>query len=279
MIEEEALPEQTSWKMLMAMALASVVFAAGSVVFLTQDFGTSNTTVETTNEPDPDPTVAPTATSEPDQDDDIDSDNSDTDDDDTDEDSDSEVAGDERIRFPEKGDSDPDCTAKIVDGACVDLGDLFEGIELPTPVATAIPVLPQLLPRPLITTVPTRPTRVPSPNPAPAPPPAPAPAPAPAPPPPPAPPQVVYVQPAPAPPPPPVYAPAPPPPVYVPAPAPVYAPAPQPQAVNPGACTQIVVSFDMNGDGASDGTLPSPCSPCPSGALPAHHNGDSMLDC
>lgn len=252
--ELEALDEQTSWKMLVAMAAASLLLAVGSVWFLTQDFNSSSTTIETAGDA-PTPEPKPTSTPPPDDDDDENADAENADDENADADGD------------ESDSADDDCSSTQASGDCLDVGDLFTGLALPTPIPTLIPVLPQLRPRPRVTTVAIRPTPPPAAvvaPPAPAPPPPPVHAPAPAPPPPP----IVYVQPAPAP---------PPPPVYVPAPAPP-PPAP-PAAINPGACTQIVVSFDVNFDGVADGTLPSPCSPCPSGAAPGLLNADSMLDC
>lgn len=256
-MEEEQLPEQTSWKTMFGMAFASIALAVGSIWFLTSDFDLSST-VETTAE------VQATATPEPEQDlleEDVEAESGT---DDTDE--------------AESGDGE--------EAEPIDLGDLFRDLEVPTPKATSepvptiepvpivatsgsssgedLPVLPRFRPRPRVTTIPTRapvPTRVPVQAPAPAPVQAPAPAqPAPAAP------QVVYVQPPQI--------------VYVqptPVPAPVYVPAPAP--VNAAACPQFAVGVDYNRDGVADGTLPGPCGPCPNGTTPVLLPGDNMLDC
>lgn len=277
-MEEERLPEQTSWKTMFGMAIASIALAVGSVWFLTTDFDFSSVIETTADAPaDPTPEVEesdpPPVAADEDHDDSADSaegDASDADDSDSD-----------------NSDDDEDS-----DENTIDLGELFAALDLPTPENTLpalptiepdptvepvsiesassgsgedIPVLPRFRPRPRITPTPRPlPTRVPAAAPAPAPPPPPVvsqPAPAaPAP-------QVVYVQPPQV--------------VYVqptPVPAPVYVPAPAP-AVNAASCPQFTVSVDFNRDGVADGTLPSPCGPCPSGAHPVLLPGDNILDC
>lgn len=243
--------ESTSWKRPAVIAIASLGLVAGSLWLMTQDIETieSITTIngdETAAEPDPTP--RPSATAIP-------------------------SAG--RTESPAGEPLDLDDFAREQDVSAPVARPVPATTPLPEgaiPIPTLIPALPQLQPNPRVPTIPTLIPSTPAPQAAVAAPPPHA-APAQAAPPRPSP----FDQVAPAP------APAPPPTQYVAPtpqwqPAPVAAPAPAPIA-NGSACTQIAVAYDANLDGVADGSLPSPCSPCPSGAPPAHRNNDVLLDC
>lgn len=242
--------ERTSWKRPLGIAIASTGLIAGSLWLLTQDLDRLDTITtigdaETAADVEPTPTTVstprPTATPRP-----------------RTTPAPAEALDLDRFTLTADATATPKPLLRL---------DLPEGAVA---IPTRIPALPQLEPRPRVPTIPTlvpsTPVALAPAAPAPALPPAAAPAPprtspftaAPAPAP------QRQPQPVPVPPPPPV----------------VIAPAPAPAATaGTNGCAALVVPYDLNRDGVADGSLPSPCGPCPSGAAPGLQPGDSMLDC